>query len=577
MKEKLTQALTTIVKGLVQENIKVELTVPNDNKNGDYATNVAFQLSKKLGKSPLDVAEQIVKDFALKMQDLGIEKVEAVKPGFVNFTLSQEQLINLVDEVLNAPTKVGGTTQMAGKKMIVEFTDPNPFKELHIGHVYSNTIGEALSRLLESQGAEVKRACYQGDVGLHVAKALWGMAELASEMPSEESSLSEKAKFLGKAYAVGAKAYEEDENAKKEITELNKKVYLKDPTIMQQYEKGRAWSLEYFDSLYARLGMHFDYFYFESVAGPIGLEYVKEHIADGTFEEDQGAVIFRGEKYGLHNRVFINSQGLPTYEAKELGLAPTKYKDYPYDQAIIITGNEINEYFNVLLKVLSLVNPDLASKTKHMGHGMVRLPEGKMSSRTGNVITGEWVLDEAKRQAEGKIKEQVKTSDLTPQEEEKITEQVGVGAVKYAFLKSGIGKDVSFSFEESVSFDGNAGPYLQYTYVRTQSVLAKAGSIVPQAQLSIHYTPAEEELLVLRKLVHFSGVVEQAARTYSPNVVTEYLFELAQLFNNFYQKYRIVNASVEEERVFRLRLTKAVGIIIKQGLYLLGIATPEKM
>lgn len=576
MKEEIIKALEEVVKKLTGKNIKVSLSIPKDTKNGDWASNIAFQLSKELGTSPLEAAQKVVDLLQENGKFSGIISLEAVNPGFINFYLKNTELSSNAKGLLNSPEKVGKSSKLKNKRVIVEFTDPNPFKELHIGHVYSNTIGQAICRLLESQGAEVKRANYQGDIGLHVAKALWGMQQLDPEMPSEKASLSEKAHFLGKAYARGASAYDKDEIVKHEIGELNKKVYGKDPTVMGLYEKGRAWSLEYFDSVYQRLGMKFDYFYFESVAGPVGLEYIKEHMKDEIFEEHDGAIIFRGEKYGLHTRVFVNSQGLPTYEAKELGLAPTKYKDYQYDESIIITGNEINEYFKVLLKVLSLINPDLASKTKHMGHGMVRLSSGKkMSSRSGNVITGEEVLDEAKSYAAEKIQEQVKSTTLTSEERDMIAEAVGVGAIKYAFLKSSIGKDVAFSFEESVSFEGNAGPYVQYAYTRTQSILGKArenSSEIPQ-----NYSPQKEEGEILRKIYHFGEIVEEAATTYSPNVVTEYLFELSQLFNNFYQKYRILNAPTDEEKSFRLGLTAGVGIVLKQGLYLLGIQAPEKM
>ena len=445
---------------------------------------------------------------------------------------------------------------------MVEFTDPNPFKEFHIGHLYSNVVGESLSRLYESQGATIWRVCYQGDVGLHVAKAIYGMQKLADQMPDESAPLSIRAQFMGEAYAQGSKDYESNENAKKEINELNKKIYEQDSSIRELYKKGREWSLEYFDSIYQRLGTGFKRFYFESEVGRVGAELVREFLKKDIFEESDGAIIFPGEKYELHNRVFINSLGLPTYEAKDLGLVPTKYKDFPYDRSIIITAQEQVEYFKVVLKALEKINPELASKTTHISHGIVKLPGGKMSSRTGEVITGEWLMDEAV----SRIRKDY------PEMNDKISEKVGLGAIKFAFLKSVIGRDIEFNFDESISLTGESGPYLQYTYVRTKSVIEKnhESRIMNQGK-DTESALNLEELAVLRQLVHFPQIVENAQSKLSPNSVVSYLFELSQRFNLFYQKHRIAGNEL------RLELTRAVGHTLKNGLNLLGIETVERM
>lgn len=295
----------------------------------------------------------------------------------------------------------------------------------------------------------------------------------------------------------------------------------------------------------------------------------------GIFRESEGAVILPKEVSGLHTRVFINSQGLPTYEAKELGLAPTKYNDFPYDLSIIVTGNEVNEYFKVLLKALSLINPELAKKTKHISSGMVRLPEGKMSSRTGNIKTAEWLLDRAKEKAEQKIQEVTKKQEDEMMKDSLIAEQVGTGAVKYALLKNAIGNDIEFSFDESISFEGNAGPYLQYTFARTQSVLSRVKGEGERGKVYSNELNGEEVGL-LRVLVRFEGVVGLAGEKYAPHMLTNYLFELAQTFNLFYQKYPILK---EEEKVRNLRLvlTELTGFVLRRGLYLLGIDAPERM
>lgn len=582
MQEQIQHLLKRSLTDLGIAEIEPQITASETASHGDYASNVAMVAAKKAGKNPRELASQIVEQVE-KAKPSWLEKIEVAGPGFLNVTLSQAALFEQLSVMNDGREKEEKIKNFAGQKIMIEFTDPNPFKEFHIGHLYSNIVGESLARLLESQGATVRRVNYQGDVGLHVAKALWGLKARLTALNAtlediEQRSLEERAKFLGEAYALGATKYEEDEAAKEEIKALNKKIYAstgsaqgeKDSETRELYEKGRQWSLDYFETIYRRLGTKFEGYYFESNAGPRGIELVREYLQKGVFEESQGAVIFPGEKHGLHNRVFINSLGLPTYEAKELGLALTKYEDWKFDRSIIVTGNEIDEYFRVLLKALSLIRPEIAEKTTHLSHGMVRLPEGKMSSRTGNVITGEWLLNTAVEKAQEKMQE----SKMQVENMGEVAEIVGVGAIKYALLKNGIGKDTAFSFEESISFEGNAGPYLQYTYVRTRSVLEKAGGMQDIGASSPEISSDERQLLV--QLLRFDETVTEAAKRYSPSLIATYLFELAQQFNLFYQKYPILKEE-GETRMFRLQLTEVVGKTIQQGLSLLGIQTPERM
>ncbi|MGH7245740.1 MAG: arginine--tRNA ligase [Candidatus Levyibacteriota bacterium] len=607
--------------------VSVHLTHPTDATYGDYTTNVAFQLAKEVGKSPLEVAEILVKNLTNSLEN--VEKIEAVKPGFINLFVSKDYLIGQINEILQNPQTVGETSFYKGKRIVVEFTDPNPFKEFHIGHLYTNTVGESLSRILEANGAIVWRADYFGDVGMHVAKAIYGLKQKLEEdkiafTDLETKSLPERIQYLGKAYAKGATAFEKDKEAVEKMKEINKLAFMAsqrmwkekenlateidyakgqliDETLFvevyQMYTVGRQWSIDYFEDLYQRLGMHFDGYYPESIAGEKGYALVKSHMKDGVFEEDAGAIVFRGEKSGLHTRVFINSLGFPTYEAKELGLAPWKYEDFKYDKSIIVTGNEIKEYFKVLIAAMLAIEPELGKKTMHLPHGMVRLPEGKMSSRTGKIITGEWLLNEAVQKAinlsqhtldkfeeeqvvmttsskksMGALSHGMKASEL-----QETSEQVGIGAVKYAFLKTGIGKDLEFDFETSLSLNGNSGPYLQYSYVRTQSILQKAGKQKLQDILSSDYTPGNEEMMLARLVMQFSGVVKQAAETLAPSTICTYLYELAKGFNLFYQTNRIVDASTQDEKAFRLALTEATGLVLAKGLSLLGIAAPKRM
>ncbi|HBB76272.1 MAG: arginine--tRNA ligase [Candidatus Levybacteria bacterium RIFOXYA1_FULL_41_10] len=548
-------ALSKVLSGLGVEKLPKGLIVSSDLEKGDYSTSVALKAANNAGKSPMDLAQEIA-DKLNKEHEI---EAEVASPGFVNIKIPQSFFGSYLDSMLNGSEEIDLTTKSkSGKKIIVEYTDPNPFKEFHVGHMYSNAVGESIARLLEAQGAEVRRVCYQGDVGLHVAKAVWGMKKLMGEMPGEADDLSKKAVFLGKSYTEGSKAYEE-EAFKKGIDSLNEKIYKNDKEVKKLYDLGKKWSLQYFDSLYKKLGTRFDKFYFESEAGGEGLKIVNENTPK-VFKEDEGAIIFKGEEYGLHTRVFINSRGLPTYEAKELGLAPLKYKDFPYDTSIIITGNEINEYFKVLLKALSFITPDLADKTIHLSHGMVRLTSGKMSSRTGKVLTAEEILLDIK----SKIKDKFDRVD------EKSLSSISVGAAKYALLKSGIGKDIVFDVEESISLNGNSGPYLQYTYARTQSILSKKSA----SKANLPAVLAKEELNLLRNLVHFGEVVEEASETFSPSTLATYLFGLAQNFNLFYQKHKVIDSETEE---FRLALVYSAGATLKRGLGLLGIEAPSRI
>lgn len=580
------------------EILEIAVTPASDLRHGDLTTNAAmsaFSHLKDSYSSPRALAQEIV-DFLVAREDISsvFSKIEVAGPGFINFWYLPEYLGQVLSR--DAGELLDLNTSYKNKRVMTEFTDPNPFKEFHIGHLYSNIVGESISRILEANGAEVKRVCYQGDIGMHVAKALYGIQEkfkVQSEklkvvdalLELENKPLDARVKFLGEAYALGAQAFEEDEGAKLEIVEINKKVFAKDPETMAVYDVGKTWSLEYFDSIYARLGTNFWKFYFESEVGEEGKKLVEEYLKKGVFEESEGAIIFPGAQYGLHNRVFINSLGLPTYEAKELGLAPAKYADYKFDLSIMVTGNEIDEYFRVLLKALSMIYPDIAEKTLHLSHGMVRLPSGKMSSRTGNVVTGESLLDEADKKAWMRIQEVTKTkfvddhveysedANVKPSKQSESARIIGDGAVKYALLKSNIGGDVIFNFDDVVNFEGNSGPYLQYTFVRIASILTKLKVKNEKLKVKVEDLESEEQNL-LRYLVMYPYVVEMAGVQFAPSHVATYLYNLSQYFNAFYQKHKVVGSPNEG---FRLALVASVGNVLKNGLNLLGIETVERM
>ena len=530
-------------------------TVEKSTTFGDYATNAALASAKELKKSPREVAELLVAELQKSDEvNESVEKMEIAGPGFINFYVKDEIIRAHIGAIILKGAEYGGNKTLEGQKVIVEYTDPNPFKEFHIGHLMSNAVGESLSRIVEAQGAEVKHACYQGDVGMHVAKTVYGVESKKLKVESVAD--------LGQAYAFGATVYEEH---KAEIQEINKKIYdHSDAKINEIYDMGRKISLDYFETIYKKLGTKFDYYFFESETGVLGKKIVEENPPQ-VFEKSDGAVIFRGEDHGLHTRVFLNSEGLPTYEAKELGLAKIKYDTYSYDASIVVTGNEVNDYFQVLLRAMYLIFPELEKRTKHLSHGMLRLPTGKMSSRTGDVITAESLISTMEEMTMEKMK------DRELEDKETIAEQIAVGAIKYSILKQSPGKDIIFDFDKALSFEGDSGVYLPYAYVRTQELLRKAARIEAP---TVKVEPCQ--LSELEKLL-FEGLpntVKLAHHDLAPNYIATYLINVCRAFNAYYEQNPILG---NEHTPYRLTLVEAVGIVLKNGLNLLGISAPERM
>ncbi len=542
-----------------ETSLPVTLERPGSFEHGDYATNWPLVASRQLKKSPLDLAEDLVVKLRAKSL-VAVIKVTVAAPGFVNFYLSPVFWEKSLIAAVAAGADYGRATSLAGQKILIEYTDPNPFKELHLGHLMSNTIGEALARLHEAAGGEVKRACYQGDVGLHVAKAVWGMTKQGVKQTDAAAM-----RQLGLAYAAGARAYDEDAAARAEIERLNRSIYDRsDAEVNKRYDWGRQVSLDYFEKIYSRLGTKFDFYFFESVTAKLGQKLVEENI-DKVFERSDGAVIFRGETHGLHTRVFLNRDGLPTYEAKELGLAPLKYEQYPYDQSLILTANEVSEYFKVLLAALKLIFPDLAAKTKHISHGLLRLTTGKMSSRTGQVLAAEAVLDELTERARAKIGVRTVSDPFI------VADRIAVAAIKYSILKQSPGRDIIFDPSQALSFEGDSGPYLQYTLVRARSVLTKAMISTTDVK-----RPADELPSRLERLVHvFPEAIDGAVINLAPHSLLGYLTDMAGAFNAYYAERPILAAGVSA--AYRLQLTAVTAHILESGLTWLGLPTVDRM
>jgi arginyl-tRNA synthetase len=535
---------------------EVALDHPAELSHGDYSCNVALAAAKKAGKNPKVLAEEILKDLGVIE---GVESVSVAGAGFLNFKLSNDFFPQSIAQILSA-SRWGANQTLSGKRYMYEYTDPNPFKVFHIGHLMSNAIGESLARITEYQGASVVRANYQGDIGPHVAKCIWGL--------QKENLDASNVDHLGKAYVAGSSAYEDSPDAKAEIDAINKKLYANDSGLKPLYELGRKTSLEHFEELYALLGTKFDHYFFESVMGPIGVAVVEEGLARGVFEKSDGAVVYKGEKVGLHTRVFLTSQGTPTYETKELGLDKTKFEKEKLDHSIIVTAVEQAGFFKVVLAAMAEVLPDVAAHTEHVWHGMMQLTGGKMSSRKGNVITGESLIQEMREEALQKM-EGRELGDT----KQAIADVVAVSAIKYSILKQASGKNIIFDPEASLSFEGDSGPYLQYAHVRALSILRKA----QDENVSADTSHGNQEPTKLERLLYrFPEVVERAYQERESHHVTTFLTELASTFNSWYAGTKIVDAT-DVESPYKVALTQAFAHTMKNGLWLLGIQAPEKM
>ncbi len=558
MRSELEAAVAAVCKDLFAAELAVELTRPNE-QFGDYATNVALQLAGKLGQKPRDIAERL----AVKLRENlagTVAGVSVAGPGFINLTLRDAALVRALDG-LEAPKR------LAGKTYVVEYSDPNPFKPLHAGHLYTTLVGDMIARLVERAGAKTVRINYGGDVGLHVGKCMWAIIrQLGGELPDKLDDIptGERPAWLGARYVEGNSAYEDDGAAKTAIVATNKRVYQlheagdHDSPFAQIYWTCRQWSYDYFKTLYDQLQVApFDRFIPESEVTPLGMGTVQEQLARGVYTKSDNAVVFNGEPYGLHTRVFINAEGLPTYEAKDVGLSLTKWHDYHFDRSIIITANEQEQYMQVVIASITQFAPEPAERTTHLTHGVVKLQGGvKMSSRKGNVVTALQIL-EAAREAGAE-------TGRHPSEE------TILAAVKYAFAKNRIGGDIIYDPKESIALEGNSGPYLQYAHARARSILKKAAG---EQHHTIENLEAGERSLA-RKISEFPEAVEKATNELMPHHICTYLYELAQTFNSFYERNRVVGSDRE---AVRTALVARYADTLRDGLQLLGIAAPDTM
>lgn len=540
------------------------LSIPENSKFGDYTTNIALQLAKQKSKksyqNAIEIASEIIKQLGHPQY---LDRVEVVGPGFINFFLNDQSLVGILDKKL----EVGKSTE----NILVEYADPNTHKEFHIGHLRTLVIGESVARLLEFSGAQVYRVNYGSDIGPTVAKCLWGILHLEKEyQAAKQLSLREKTEFLGKAYANGHINYEENPEIKAEIDQITKKLYEREAEVTALWEETRQWSLSYFDYFYSRIGVEFDRRVNESEIDQIGKEEVLKNVGK-VFKQNDGAVIFEGEKYGLHTRVFLTSAGNPTYEAKEVGLINLYQEIFPFDQAIILSDIQQKSFFEVVNKAIELIYPQLLGKKKYLGYGFVSLTTGKMSSREGNIVSADNLIDLVKDELVKGSELRVKSSEFKVNDP--VLEKIAIAAIKFSYLKYSLTSDIKFDIKESVDLQGDSGVFVLYSFARCNSILGKVSDKGKEIRDKVVDLEPEERGL-LAKIEHFQLIVDQTTANFSPNLLTSYLLELSKSFNLFYERHPVLSS---EKSVFRLELVKKTAEIIKLGMNLLGIEVVERM
>lgn len=544
MRQQLRQNIIGVCQRLFNQEVDVVLTRP-DSQFGDFACNVALQLAKPLGKNPREVAQMIADELA---QDELLQSVSVAGPGFINMFLTDEALLKLAGSHYE-----GG----AGQTVVIETNNPNPFKAMHIGHAYNAITADTMANLLQYEGNDVHRVSYHGDVGAHVGKSMYSILEWLDGDTSklETIAIDERNSFMSEHYARGAAAYDKDETTKQKINELAKQSFkLDDQTYKTVYEICIAWSFEEIDRIIDRLGNNrVEKRYLESQANALGVATVQDHVGT-VFRESDGAVVFDGEQYGSFTNVFVASNGEGLYAARDLGLMQLKHQDFQADKSYIVTGGEQRDYFKGVIAAAEQCLPDLKGVTVNVSTGLVKLSTGKMSSRTGDVLDIHWLFEQMEEAVEARGS---------------AADHILLGAIRYEFLKVKIGSDVVFDVGEAVSIKGNTGPYLQYAHARARSILRKS-----EIQSENIMNLEEDERSLVRKLGEYEQTVELAVSELLPHYVCTYLYELAQVFNRFYESNTVIG---HEREAQRLQLVDMYSQTLRNGLDILNITAPEQM
>ena len=556
-------------------------------------TLVVFPFLKISRKKPEDTARDIGQ--WLQQNCEAVSQFNVVK-GFLNLVIAPAAWISLLSDI-NADEHFGEKQATADSPLVmIEYSSPNTNKPLHLGHVRNNLLGWSLAQIMAANGNRVVKTNIVNDRGIHICKSMlawlkWGNGE------TPESAGKKGDHLIGDYYVAFDKHYREEirelvaqgmdeEKAKqeapliKEAHEMLVKWEQNDPEVRALWEKMNSWVYAGFDETYKALGVGFDKIYYESQTYLKGKAKVEEGLEKGLFERhDDNSVWADLTNEGLDQKLLLRSDGTSVYMTQDIGTAEMRYEDYPIDKMIYVVGNEQNYHVQVLSILLDRLGFKWGKELVHFSYGMVELPNGKMKSREGTVVDADDLIQAMIDGARQVSEEAGKSKDLPEAEKQEIARICGMGALKYFILKVDARKNMLFNPEESIDFNGNTGPFIQYTYARIRSILRKAelGQKAASLPSAAEYTPNQKETDLIQKLYAYGAAVEQAGSDYSPSGIANYCYELTKQFNQFYHDYSILNAETETAKMFRLVLAQNVAKVIRNGMALLGIEVPERM
>lgn len=569
------------------ENIEIQLT--RKEFEGDY-TIVLFPLLKFIKAKPEQIGEVLG---AYLTEHVAEVTAYNVVKGFLNLTIADSYFLSFFGEI--AAQERYGTTPITAESpaMIVEYSSPNTNKPLHLGHIRNNLLGFSMAKILEATGKRVYKTQIINDRGIHICKSMIAW-QLFGKGETPESTGLKGDKLVGKYYVLFDKAYKEEiaqliaEGKSKEVAEREAPIFVKAQEMLRLWEQGDAatlalwkqmnqWVYDGFEVTYRNLGVSFDRNYYESETYLLGKDIVQRGLEQGVFyRKEDGSVWIDLTADGLDEKLVLRSDGTSVYITQDLGTATKRIEeDFPKVEGMIYTvGNEQDYHFKVLFLILQKLGFAWAKNLYHLSYGMVELPNGKMKSREGTVVDADDLMEEMVQVAEELSQELGKLDGYTQQQKQQLYRVIGLGALKYYILKVDPKKKIAFNPQESIDFQGNTGPFIQYTYARIQSILRKAGEL-PMLPTSGDLHPKERELI--KQLSLFTSVVQQAADTYSPALIANYVYELVKEFNSFYQNVSILGEEDPVKRSLRIHLSRKVGEVIATGFDLLGIEVPERM
>ena len=603
IEQQIVSAAQAAVKELYGQEVPESLVQLQKTRSGfeGNLTLVVFPFLKISHKKPEDTAQDLgayIKENCEAIADFNVVK------GFLNLVIDKKAWLSLLNE-MNQNEKFGEKPVTENSPLVmIEYSSPNTNKPLHLGHVRNNLLGWSLAQIMEANGNKVVKTNIVNDRGIHICKSMLAWLKYGNGETPETSGKkgdhligdyyvafdkhyrAEVAELKAKYIAEGMDEESAEKKAKeespliKEAHDMLVKWEQNDPEVRALWTKMNAWVYAGFDETYKALGVGFDKIYYESNTYLVGKKKVEEGLAKGLFfRKDDNSVWADLTNEGLDQKLLLRSDGTSVYMTQDIGTAEMRFNDFPIDKMIYVVGNEQNYHFQVLSILLDRLGFKWGKELVHFSYGMVELPNGKMKSREGTVVDADDLIAAMIGDAKQTSEELGKFKDMSEEERNEIARIVGLGALKYFILKVDARKNMLFNPEESIDFNGNTGPFIQYTYARIRSILRKAaaeGINIPAA-LSAEMPLNEKEIELIQKLNEFGAAVEQAGKDYSPSGIANYCYELTKAFNQFYHDYSILGADTEDEKVVRLVLAQNVGKTLKNGMALLGIEVPERM